>query len=90
MRSLAHPYPLDMRHHSTVDQPDPERKDDGVDVAALVHDDIEARVDKGADEYGERLRTHNGRNALVDAYQEALDLCLYLRQEIEERQIEIP
>lgn len=28
---------------------------------------------------------HNGRDALVDAYQEALDLTMYLRQAIEER-----
>jgi hypothetical protein len=31
------------------------------------------------------LRAHNGRDALVDAYQEALDLCVYLRQVIQER-----
>lgn len=56
-----------------------------IDVAAIVHADIEARVTKGADEYGERLTTHNGRDALWDAYEEALDLCLYLRQAILER-----
>jgi hypothetical protein len=32
------------------------------------------------------LRAHNGRVALVDAYQEALDLAVYLRQEVAERE----
>lgn len=31
------------------------------------------------------LQAHNGRDPLVDAYQEALDLVVYLRQAIEER-----
>lgn len=38
----------------------------------------------GVRKYGTRLRAHNGRRALVDAYQEALDLAVYLRQCIEE------
>jgi hypothetical protein len=32
------------------------------------------------------LQPHNGRDALADAYQEALDLVVYLRQEIAERE----
>ena len=39
----------------------------------------------GEAEYGERLKPHNGRDALLDAYQEALDLAMYLRQAIAER-----
>jgi len=35
--------------------------------------------------YHTYLLTHNGRDALIDAYQEALDLAMYLRQAIEER-----
>jgi hypothetical protein len=35
--------------------------------------------------YGKTLQTFNGRDALTDAYQESLDLCMYLRQMIEER-----
>ena len=58
----------------------------GADVATLVCADIEARVAKGERTYGERLRAHNGRNALWDAYQEALDLAIYLRQHIEEQE----
>lgn len=54
------------------------------DVAAMVQADVEARAVMGKRKYGTRLRPYNGRSALWDAYQEALDLCMYLRQAIEE------
>lgn len=57
----------------------------GVDIATLVHADIEARVTCGIIRYGECLTSHNGRGALADAYQEALDLVMYLRQVLWER-----
>lgn len=44
------------------------------------------RADFGKDKYGTFLRTGNGRNALVDAYQEALDLCMYLKQLLMEQE----
>ena len=56
-----------------------------VRILPLVNEDLHKRVAKGSKEYGEPLTTHNGRDALWDAYEEALDLCLYLRQAIEER-----
>ena len=55
------------------------------EVLPLVVADLEQRVAKGAAEYGEPLTTHNGRDALQDAYEEALDQALYLRQALEER-----
>ena len=67
---------------ATCEQPTPSGA--GRDIATLVQADIEARAKKGLATYGERLKPHNGRDALVDAYQEALDLCMYLRQAIEE------
>jgi hypothetical protein len=36
--------------------------------------------------YGTHLQPYNGRDALWDAYEEALDLCLYLRQALMERE----
>ena len=57
----------------------------GPDIAGLVLDDLSARYRSGIEKYGVPLRPHNGRDALVDAYQEALDLSLYLRQAIYER-----
>lgn len=57
----------------------------GPDIVTLVKADLEGRAEMGKRKYGERLRACNGRDALVDAYQEALDLCVYLRQELVER-----
>lgn len=51
----------------------------------LVMEDIKERDRIGTEKYGTRLQPFNGRDALVDAYQEALDLVVYLRQEIYER-----
>jgi hypothetical protein len=55
-----------------------------VDIFPLVVTDIEHRAQVGEKKYGERLKTFNGRSALQDAYEEALDLAIYLRQQIEE------
>jgi hypothetical protein len=52
----------------------------------LVIEDMKARDASGREKYGTPLQAHNGRDALVDAYQEALDLAVYLRQAIEERE----
>ena len=60
-------------------------KGNGRDISELVKADIEKRAELGQLKYGERLKPNNGRDALIDAYQEALDLCMYLRQLIEER-----
>jgi hypothetical protein len=68
---------------ATSSEPTPQGTGD--DVAALVREDIEARAQEGEQKYGERLTTHNGRDALVDAYQEVLDTAMYLRQELAER-----
>jgi len=47
--------------------------------------DMRARDDFGRAKYGTPLQPGNGRNAVVDAYQEALDLAVYLRQALYER-----
>lgn len=51
----------------------------------LVLADMAARDAEGRRKYGTPLQPGNGRDALVDAYQEALDLVVYLRQAIYER-----
>ena len=51
----------------------------------LVLADIYERDKDGQEKYGTRLQPHNGRDPLVDAYQEALDLVVYLRQALFER-----
>lgn len=51
----------------------------------LVISDMLERNSFGLKKYGMELTPNNGRKPLVDAYQEALDLVVYLRQEIYER-----
>lgn len=51
----------------------------------LVVSDMKERDSIGRERYGTPLQGFNGRDALVDAYQEALDLVVYLRQAIWER-----
>jgi hypothetical protein len=59
---------------ATTSQPSP--IGDGQDVNALVVHDLIQRSLAGEKKYGARLKTHNGRNPLIDAYQEALDLAV--------------
>lgn len=62
-------------------------------IQDLVQDDIAARKAVGIQRYGTPLQPHNGRDTLRDAYEEALDLAMYLRQAIYERdnpEIETP
>lgn len=51
----------------------------------LVIADMRKRDNFGFRKYGTRLQAGNGRDHLVDAYQEALDLAVYLRNEIRKR-----
>lgn len=57
------------------------------DIINLVHEDLEYRAKKGVETYGTRLQAFNGRNSMQDAYEEALDLAIYLRQFIEENKV---
>jgi len=65
---------------------------DGIDVAvevakdlrarSLEHiaEDTEARIRLGEKKYGTRLKAHNGRDAMLDLYQEVLDGINYSKQ----------
>jgi hypothetical protein len=57
----------------------------GPSIWDLVIADMEERDLFGQEKYGTPLQAFNGRKPLNDAYQEALDQVVYLRQEIEER-----
>ncbi len=67
---------------------EPKILNDAVNLACAIGDpdgyqfkrDILARKEFGLRKYGTTLQPHNGRDALNDAYQEALDLCCYLMQ----------
>lgn len=51
-----------------------------------VRADLLARSEIWRKRYGLLLQAHNGRDALQDAYEEAFDLVMYLRQASEEEQ----
>lgn len=68
-----------------VDQPEPV-PNGGRPIWDLVVEDMQARDHVGRGRYGTPLQSHNGRDALVDAYQEILDAAVYMRQLIEERE----
>ena len=51
----------------------------------LVIKDMNQRNEFGRKKYGTPLKAFNGRDVLKDAYEEALDLVVYLRQAIYER-----
>jgi hypothetical protein len=55
-------------------------------VQAALIADVEARTALGVERYGTTLEPFNGRDALRDAYEEAIDLALYLKQALMERE----
>ena len=60
-----------------------------VDIATMVQEDIEARAQLGEKKYGGRLEVGSRNNMispLQNAYEEVLDLALYLKQELLESQ----
>jgi len=66
-------------------KPEPAPKPNkGEPIWKLVIKDMEERDRVGREKYGTPLQAFNGRKPLVDAYQEVLDLAVYLRQAIEE------
>lgn len=67
-----------------IEQPPPKANEYPA-VWGLVMEDMAARDAEGRRKYGVPLQPFNGRDALVDAYQESLDQCVYLRQLIYER-----
>ena len=51
----------------------------------MVLADMKERDAVGRERYGTPLQANNGRDMLVDAYQEAQDMCCYLRGVLFER-----
>ena len=72
------------KYRKNAKQPKP-IKNKGNAIWDLVIADMKSRDKAGVETYGTRLQAFNGRNALWDAYCEALDLVVYLRQAIEEQ-----
>lgn len=57
---------------------------DGPSCHDLVIADMEERKAFGLRKYSTYLQPHNGRSFLQDAYEEVLDLAVYLRGRLEE------
>jgi hypothetical protein len=72
------------RRQRPGDQPLP-IPNDAPDIQSQVIADVTARRELGIARYGTPLQPDNGRDALRDAYEEALDLAMYLKQAIVER-----
>lgn len=68
-------------HPAAATPATPERQS----VQAMVRRDLVERECLGVERYGTALYPHNGRKALQDAYEEALDLAQYLKQELVEQ-----
>lgn len=60
-------------------------KGTGKPIFEMVIDDITSRAKMGVEKYGEPLKSFNGRDALLDLYQELLDASHYIRQLMEEK-----
>ena len=69
---------------SQNEQPAPVANDNRA-VWFCVIQDMQDRDQLGRKRYGVPLQAFNGRDMLRDAYEEALDLCCYLRGVIYER-----
>jgi len=52
----------------------------GLVIPDWLRADMRARHEIGVTKYGTPLKVWNGRDAVIDAYQEALDLIVYARQ----------
>jgi hypothetical protein len=61
---------------------------DAPDIQSRVIADICARREIGIKRYGVALQPHNGRDSLLDLYEELLDACMYAKQLLVEREIE--
>lgn len=67
---------------SPVKQMTPPVPNNSEPVVNQVMHDLHRRKVMGIKKYGTPLQAHNGRDALQDAYEEALDLCCYLKQKL--------
>lgn len=72
-------------HANSHAQPAPTESRYSQSVTDAVVSDLQLRREHGKAKYGRELMSHNGRDAMVDAYQEALDLVLYFKQALMER-----
>ena len=70
----------------SLNKPEPEPLPaDGPAIWDLVVEDMRGRDALGTAKYSQQLKPHDGRDSLIDCYQEILDAAVYLRKAIYER-----
>lgn len=74
-----------MNHADSHGQPAPTGNGNPVTPEVIL--DLLQRRQQGMKKYGTELKTENGRDAKMDAYQEALDLVMYLKQSLMEDEV---
>lgn len=67
-----------------MSQPNP-KPNNSQPIHEQVIEDMKRRAELGKASYGTYLQVNNGRDPLLDAYEEAMDMALYLKQAILER-----
>lgn len=68
-------------------EPPPTSPDETLPIVhELVRADILSRLEFGIAKYGTPLRPRNSRNPIKDAYEECLDMAVYLRQALWEQE----
>jgi len=73
-------------NYAATPQPKPMTEDGSTLVLPHVLADLQARADWGLAKYQTYLHTNNGRDAMVDLYQELLDAVMYAKQSLLERE----
>lgn len=72
-----------------ISQEQPQPHGTGAPVGERLIELIRERTKLGVEKYGEPLTTHNGRDAMLDAIQESIDLNQYLMQVLMESEDEV-
>jgi len=65
--------------------PIPTANIDSILVKDLVQADFDQRISVGLEKYGTYLQVNDGRDPLIDLYQELWDSIIYLRKELYHR-----
>jgi hypothetical protein len=72
------------------DSSQPAPRPGGVPVQAVLIEALKQRMEFGLKKYGTPLETHNGRQPLIDMWEEMLDMVSYWTQFILEQGVELP
>lgn len=81
--------PLYLKTDTLVNRRQPQPHGIGAPVGERLIELIRERTKLGMEKYGEPLTTHNGRDSMLDALQESIDLNQYLMQALMELEGEV-